>query len=166
MKFPKIDQYIAKFEDLSNKVGYILGHKEVTHLFIKGLPQSILPDVVKNPLNMNYTTYKQRATNAIRLLQLLQHILKNRGRSQGQPQTHQPLGSNRGFQGGTFRGFQNFNQQYQNPNSGGYNQSRGPFQSYNQRGPQRGQQGQPQYNSTNAPRSINNQPVPMDIDQA
>ena len=38
IKFLEIDQYIAKFEDLSNKAGYILDHEEVTHLFINGLP--------------------------------------------------------------------------------------------------------------------------------
>jgi Retrotransposon gag protein len=58
MRFPEIDQYIARFEDLSNKVGYVLGHKEVIHLFIRGLPQSILPDVVKTPLDVDYATYK------------------------------------------------------------------------------------------------------------
>src|SRR5580693_6941957 len=64
MSFPEINQYIAQFEDLSNKAGYVLGHEEVTHLFIRGLPQSILPDVVKTPLNVDYTTYKQRAIDA------------------------------------------------------------------------------------------------------
>jgi Retrotransposon gag protein len=97
MRFPEIDQYITKFEDLSNKAGYVLGHKEVTHLFIKGLPQSILPDVVKTPLNVDYTTYKQRAIDATRLLQLLQHILKQQGGSQNQTPMQCPLGPNRGF---------------------------------------------------------------------
>ena len=71
IRFPEIGQYITKFEDLSNKVGYVLGHKEVTHQFIKGLPQSILPDVMKTPLNVDYVTFKQRAINATRSLQLL-----------------------------------------------------------------------------------------------
>jgi hypothetical protein len=58
MRFPEINQYITKFEDLSNKAGYMLGHKEGTQLFIKGLPQSILPNVVKTLLNVDYTTFK------------------------------------------------------------------------------------------------------------
>jgi hypothetical protein len=136
MRFPKIDQYITRFEDLSNKVGYVLGHEEVIHLFIKGLPQSILLNMVKTPLNISYTTFKQRAIDATRLLQLLQHILKQRGESQTQTQTQsqQPTGPTRGFQGGTIQGFQNFNQQYHAPNSRGYNQPRGPFSNNNQRG--------------------------------
>jgi Retrotransposon gag protein len=58
MKFPEINQHIIRFKDLSNKAGYVLGHEEVTHLFIRGLPQSILRDVVKLPLNVDYATYK------------------------------------------------------------------------------------------------------------
>ena len=49
MKAPEIDEYISKFEELCNKVGYTMGNTEVTYLFLKGLPKPILKDVVKGP---------------------------------------------------------------------------------------------------------------------
>ena len=36
-KFPKINQYIAGFEDLARKVGYIVGNNETVSLFLRGL---------------------------------------------------------------------------------------------------------------------------------
>jgi hypothetical protein len=47
MKALEIDEYILKFEELCNKVGYMTGNTEVIYLFLKGLPKSILEDVVK-----------------------------------------------------------------------------------------------------------------------
>ena len=36
-KFPEIDQYIADFEDLARKVGYMVGNDETVSLFLRGL---------------------------------------------------------------------------------------------------------------------------------
>ena len=47
LKMPEIDQYISKFEDLCYKAGYVQGNAEVTHLFLKGLPQPILKEMIK-----------------------------------------------------------------------------------------------------------------------
>ena len=142
MKPPLIDEYIAKFEDLCRKAGYTVGSSEVTYQFLKGLPKHILEDVVKGPQTGNFTELKQRAIQVTRSQELLNNILKQQSsnttyipRPQFQPQ---------GFRGGTFVNFQrNFQG---NPNR--------TFS--NQQNPNR-------FNSSNAPRSMNNVPVPMDI---
>jgi hypothetical protein len=57
LKMPEIDQYILKFEDLCQKAGYVLSSLEVTHLFLKGLPHSILEETIKGP--SDYIAIKQ-----------------------------------------------------------------------------------------------------------
>jgi hypothetical protein len=46
MRFPNVDQYIAKFEDLVWLAGYTVGNEETINLFLHGLIPSILDDVV------------------------------------------------------------------------------------------------------------------------
>jgi hypothetical protein len=48
MKFPNIDQYIAKFEDLVQLAGYTMGNEETINLFLNGLTISILNDMVRS----------------------------------------------------------------------------------------------------------------------
>jgi hypothetical protein len=66
MKAPEIDKYISKFEELCNKAGYTMGNTEVTYLFLKGLPKSILEDVVKGPQVGSYEDLKDRAIQVTR----------------------------------------------------------------------------------------------------
>src|SRR5205807_16926 len=61
MRFPKIDQYISKFEDLIRLSGYQLGTEESNQMFLKGLTQSVMEETVKPPLPQTYNAYKQRA---------------------------------------------------------------------------------------------------------
>jgi len=49
MKMPYIDEYISKFKDLCCKSNYMTGNTEVTYMFLKGLPKSLLEDVLKAP---------------------------------------------------------------------------------------------------------------------
>ena len=49
MKIPYIDEYISKFEELCQKSGYLTGNAEVTYMFLRGLPKSLLEDVLKAP---------------------------------------------------------------------------------------------------------------------
>src|SRR6267142_871058 len=56
MKFPEINQYIARFEDLARLAGYTVGNEETINFFLKGLSQSVLEDVMK-PLFA--TTYNE-----------------------------------------------------------------------------------------------------------
>ena len=162
MKAPEIDKYISKFEELYNKAGYTMGNTEVTYLFLKGLPKPILKDVVKGPQVGTYEDLKDRAIQVTRSQELLHNILKQQGGQTGQttrPQFIPRSFNNGGFQGSMcpdylgYRG-NNYIPNYQR-NNGNPNASR-PFN----------QGGNPQYNSSNAPRSWNNQPVPMDIGRA
>src|SRR6267142_1880983 len=54
MKMPYIDEYISKFEDLCRKSNYMTGNAEVTYMFLKGLPKSLLEDVLKAPQAADY----------------------------------------------------------------------------------------------------------------
>ena len=162
MKAPEIDEYISKFEELCNKAGYTMGNTEVTYLFLKGLPKPILEDVVKGPQVGTYEDLKDRAIQVTRSQELLHNILKQQGGQTGQTTWLQFIP--RSFNNGGFRGSMrpdysgyrgnNYIPNYQR-NNGNPNANRLVNQG-----------GNPQYNSSNAPRSWNNHPVPMDIGRA
>jgi hypothetical protein len=137
MKFPEIDTYITKFEELARQAGYTAGNPETMHTFVKGLMTSIMEEVLKPPLVQGYHTVKQKAIKCTRSKVLIENILKAR----------QPGG--RGMPGNAFRGFQH----------GG--PPRQPF--YSRQGGQNPIGLPPCYMSSNAPPWMNNQPVPMDV---
>jgi hypothetical protein len=64
MKFPNIDQYIAKFEDLVQLAGYTVGNEETINLFLNGLTISILDDMVRPPFINNYVGIKRMSNPA------------------------------------------------------------------------------------------------------
>jgi len=74
MKFPEIDQYIAKFEDLAQLTGYTVGNEEMINFFLKGLSQSILEDVMKPPFTTTYNNIKDRAIQTTKAKQLIEGI--------------------------------------------------------------------------------------------
>ena len=162
IKAPEINEYISKFEELCNKVGYIMGNMEVTYLFLEGLPKPILEDVIKGPQVGSYEDLKDRAIQVTRSQELLHNILKQQGGQTGQttqPQFIPWLFNNGGFCSSPcpdYSGYRrnNYTLNYQR-NNGNPNANR-PFN----------QGGNPQYNSSNAPCSWNNRPVPMDIGRA
>ena len=84
MKAPEINEYISKFKELCNKVGYTMGNMEVTYLFLKGLPKSILEDIVKGPQVGTNEDLKDRAIQVTRSQELLHNILKQQGGQTGQ----------------------------------------------------------------------------------
>lgn len=61
MKFPEIDKYISKFEELARVAGYRAGRPETTQLFLNGLSPNILCNVMSPPVPTNYITAKERA---------------------------------------------------------------------------------------------------------
>jgi Zinc knuckle len=142
MKFPHIDQYIAEFEELARQAGYTTGNPETAHIFIKGLTQSVMEDVFKAPTPTTYNEIKFKAIQCTRSRVLLENILRSKRAGQG-------------FTGGAFRGFQP-------------NQPRQPFfnQGARPQGNQQGYRPPQRYNSSNAPRSMNNVLVPMDLGPA
>jgi hypothetical protein len=140
MKFMEIDTYIAKFKELARQAGYTMGNSKTVHTFVKGLTQSVMEDIFKPLHIMTYQEIKQKAIECTRSRVLLNNILW----------TCNPRG--RGFQGGMFQGFQQ-----ENP-------PRQPFFSWPARQSNMEQQPpQRQYNSSNTPPWMNNQPVPMDM---
>jgi len=154
MKFPEIDNYIARFEDLSHIAGYDANSGTVFQLFTKGLPDDILREVLTSPTPTTYTKLKDKAISATRSKVLINNILRacNPNRGVG------------GFSRGVFNAFpqpknfqrpQTFFSQGNQGGQGGFLQQRGP--GFCQGPPQT------QYNSTNMPHWINNVAVPMDL---
>jgi hypothetical protein len=138
MRFPEIDQYISSFEELARHAGYMQGDEATTHYFVRGLAPSVMVDVYKPPVPNTYAEIKQRAIDSTRSRMLIDDILGKR--------------PNRG-RGGPTRGF--FGRNSQQPGNRPF------FQQQQQpRGPP------PQYNSSNAPRWMNNASVPMDLSRA
>jgi len=135
MKFPEIDQYIAKFEDLAQLAGYTVGNEETINFFLKGLSQSVLEDVMKPPFTTTYNDIKDWAIQTTKAKQLIKGIRARRN-----------YPSTRTFQ-----------------NTFGTQQPRPRFFNRGNQFQQRQAMPNPQYNSSNAPRHMNNQPVPMDV---
>jgi hypothetical protein len=147
MKNYDIDQYIAEFEQTARDVGYMQGNKETKEFFINGLPSQIFTDMAKPPMVYTYHDTKQKAIECTRVHQMIQARLQRN-------LTPQAPFRGSGFNRGGGRGyFNNFQQCPQRPF----------FQQQQQCMPWRGQN--TQYNSSNAPRSMANQQVPMDLDR-
>jgi hypothetical protein len=142
MRYPYIDEYISRFEGLARIAGYTQGSAKLTHAFLKGLTKQILEEVMRGNAPTTYAAIKQKAIDCTRSQQLLQSLL------------NRCIGG--GFQGGAFGQFQC------------QQQPRQPFfrpNNFNNRGGgQTNNIPRPQYNSSNAPRSYNNIPVPIAVD--
>ena len=133
MKGSDYDDYIMRFESLARKANYEIGNEETYNMFLQGLPEQLLCDTLKLPIPLNYNEAKDKVKLIAQGQAVIESILK------------------KNFSGGT--PFQHFNNN---------NQQRSPFFSNNNW--QRNNQQNPQnYNSTNAPPSMNNVPVPMDL---
>jgi len=135
MRFPEIDQYITKFEDLACLAGYTVGNKEIINFFLKGLSQSVLEDIMKPPFTTTYNDLKDHAIQMTKAKQLIKGICARC--NYPSTQTFQNMF---GTQQQRPRFFNRGNQYQQRPTA--------PI---------------PQYNSSNAPKSMNNQPILMDI---
>jgi len=59
MKMPYIDKYISKFKELCRKSMYMMGNAEVTYMFLRGLPKSLLEDMLKAPQAVDYPATKE-----------------------------------------------------------------------------------------------------------
>jgi hypothetical protein len=58
MTFPHVDNYISKFEGLARTTGYTQGSPEVIHLFLAGLPCSIVQGMMAPPTSRDYRSIK------------------------------------------------------------------------------------------------------------
>jgi hypothetical protein len=148
MKPGEIDQYIAKFEELARHALYTTGDPATTSLFLKGLPPGVLVDVFKPPTVTTYEDIKARAIESTRSRALIDSILGTR-RTRG---STRPVSNRGGFRGGAFQSFQRFATQ-NNQNPVGLSQPNALP----------GPRNQNPFTSSNAPRWMNNVPVPMDL---
>ncbi len=142
MKMPEIDIYVAKFKKLVRKANYTLGSPEMNQHFIAGLPMFIAEDVLKDPEPTTYPEILRKALASVCAKQTIWALYK-RG-NQNQTNNYRPPQNN-------WRP-QNFPQRPNLPPN-------------NYRGPPRNApyNNAPQYNSSNAPRWMQNTVVPMDL---
>ena len=135
------DEYVSKFKALANKAEYTRGSAELYDMFLEGLPTNILYNILKPPTPTTYNALKDKVQALAQGKAIIDGLL------------HQ---WNIGTQGG--------GNAYQRVN----NNQRHPLPQNNWRGPPGGQRGgnQQQYNSTNAPPSMNNIPMPMDLSRS
>ena len=136
MTWPEIDEYISKFESITHKAGYNPVDHNTMQQFLQGLPQSIGQKVLEDTTVETYDQMKKKAISVTASQHIINALYK-------QPAWNAPPWSN--FQ----TNWQTQGQCFQG------NQSQQPqWQGF----------GQTPFNSTTAPRSWNNQPVPMDLD--
>src|SRR6266850_1674358 len=121
------------------------GNSEVTYMFLKGLPKSLLEDVLKAPQAVDYPATKEQAIQATRTQQLLQNILQQHPQANQTGQSYRPPFIPRsGFRGGVFGNFQ-CNNNYQR---GGFQTNYCPFGYMgNNNHPNQGRPNNPSYNS-------------------
>jgi len=146
MKWPLIDEYINDFKKLVCLVGYTLGNQETMGFFLEGLPRSIAEAILIPPVPTTYATLKEKAVQNMQSQQVIEQIFgPRRPNNQGR---------------GNFQGNTNFWQRPQGRGGGfqNYQQSTRPSNSNSWR--------QPQFNSSTAPPSYANCPVPMDLDRS
>jgi hypothetical protein len=62
MQFLNIEEYITKFKNLCRQAGYTQGSEETIDIFLGGLPEKVLANVLK-PLFVN--TYDDIKTRAV-----------------------------------------------------------------------------------------------------
>ena len=136
------DEYVSKFKSLADKANYTRGSTELYDMFLEGLPTGILYDMLKPLTPLTYNALKDKVQALAQGKAIIDGLLCQ---------------WNVGMQGGGMA--------YQRVNSGN---QRCPFPQNNWRGVSGGQRGGSwqQYNSTNAPPSMNNTPVPMDLSRS
>ena len=136
MTWPEIDEYISKFESIAHKAGYNPVDHNTMQQFLQGLPQSIGQKVLEDTMVETYEQMKKKAISVTALQCIINTLYK-------QPTRNTPPRSS--FQTNwQTRGQCPPNNSGQQPQQQGFSQT--PF------------------NSTMAPRSWNNQPIPMDLD--
>ncbi len=59
LKIPFIDEYTSKFEELARQAGYLAGNPETRQLFLHGLPQHVLEEVMRGGAPPTYQDLKQ-----------------------------------------------------------------------------------------------------------
>jgi len=141
---PEIDAYVAEFKKLVRKVNYTLGSSEMNQHFIAGLPQFIMEDVLKDPEPTTYPKILQKTLASVRAKQTIWALYKRGGQTQNQPNNYRPPQNNWCSQ--------NFPQRQNLPLNSFCRPPRNPPFNNN-----------PQYNSSNAPRWMQNTAVPMDL---
>ena len=136
MMWPEIDEYISKFKSIAHKAGYNPADHNTMQQFLQGLPQSVSQKVLEDTTVETYKQMKKKAISITAYQCIINALYK------------QPQGS---IQGPSFRNaWQTRGQHFQN------NQNPQP---------QRQGFGQTPFNLTTAPKSWNNQPVPMDLNR-
>jgi hypothetical protein len=66
MKWPEIDQYTMDFERLLREASYQKGTPECAQMYLKGLPDSVIAQVVSPPLCHTYAQMVVRATKHVK----------------------------------------------------------------------------------------------------
>ena len=96
MKWPLIDQYTMDFKKLVREAGYQKGTPESIQMYIKGLPNSMVKDVLRPPLVHTYRQMVQQAVESVKLQELLASLDKMRGSSfrNTKPRGWQNFGTN------------------------------------------------------------------------
>ena len=75
MKYPDVDGYIAKFEELARIAEYNTGSMETIQLFLNGLDRKILAKVMGVPVPITYLQFKNRAVQVTKAQQVIEGIL-------------------------------------------------------------------------------------------
>jgi len=66
LKWPEVDQYANNFEHLIHVAGYNLANPRSIEFFIKGLPRSIVEDILRPPVPDTYEATKEKAIQSVK----------------------------------------------------------------------------------------------------
>ena len=79
MKWPEVDQYTMDFEKLMREAGYQLGTPKSIQMYLKGLPSSVMKDVLRAPTTTTYQQMIEQVANSMKSQQLIQSLERMRG---------------------------------------------------------------------------------------
>ena len=76
MKGADYNNYNIRFESLARKANYATGNEETYNMFLQGLPESLLHDILKPPIPFNYNEAKDRVKLLAQGQVVIEGILK------------------------------------------------------------------------------------------
>ena len=85
MKWPDINQYTMDFEKLAREAEYMVRSPEGIQMYLKGLPTSVMRDVLRAPMATTYALTVKRAAESVKSQQLIQAMKRLRNAPQAPP---------------------------------------------------------------------------------
>src|SRR6266849_6269661 len=97
MKWPDINQYTMDFEKLAREAEYMVRSPEGIQMYLKGLPTSVMRDILRAPMATTYALTVKRATESVKSKQPIQTKERLRNTPRAPPPPRWPTQNQRNY---------------------------------------------------------------------